>query len=241
VSVLPVTEGEAVSSSGVRAQRGAVLLSAQGAVYIEVPKVACSSIKITLASLLGIDLEAVGGDPHKVHFPAPASCQSGPTLYPGLFTFAFVRNPWDRLVSCYRDKILGEAPDFTSFHPARGVACCLARFDVFRAGMSFDEFVKAVAAVPDKEADDHFRSQHTFVTNTLGGVGVDFVGRFETLGRDFQRVCEKLGLPSLTLPHVQAASTARRYTQYYTLRTRSRVASRFRDNVSLFGYQFGRE
>jgi hypothetical protein len=107
--------------------------------------------------------------------------------------------------------------------------------------MSFDEFVKAVAAVPDEEADDHFRSQHTFVTNTLGGVGVDFVGRFETLGRDFQRACEKLGLPSLTLPCVQGANTARRYTQYYTLRTRSIVASRFRDDVSLFGYQFGRE
>jgi hypothetical protein len=145
-----MTQSEAVSSSGACAQGVAVLLRAHGAVYIEVPKVATSSIKITLASLLGIDLEPVGGNPHKVRFPAPASRQSGPTLYPGLFSFAFVRNPWDRLVSCYRDKILGEVPEFTSFHPARGVAYCLARFDVFRAGMSFDEFVKAVAAVPDE-------------------------------------------------------------------------------------------
>jgi chondroitin 4-sulfotransferase 11 len=235
-----VAESEAVSNSGVRAQGGAILLREHGAVYIEVPKVACSSIKITLASLLGIDLEAVRGDPHKVRFPAPASRQSGPTLYPGLFSFAFVRNPWDRLVSCYRDKILGEVSNFTSFHPARGVAYCLARFDVFRARMSFDEFVKAVAALPDEEADVHFRSQHTFVTNTFGDVAIDIVGRFETLALDFQRVCEKLGLPSLTLPRVQGANTARRYTQYYTLRTRSIVASRFREDVTLFGYHFGR-
>lgn len=87
--------------------RTAVLLEAYNAVYIEVPKVACSSIKIALASLLGIDLDALGGNPHEVDFPAPRTL-AGPGLYAGLFTFAFVRNPWDRLVSCYRDKIMGE-------------------------------------------------------------------------------------------------------------------------------------
>ena len=142
-------------------------LEAYSAVYVEVPKVACSSIKIALASILGIDLAAIGGNPHKVSFPEPP-VPPGSMLFPGLFSFAFVRNPWDRLVSCYRDKVLGEVRDFMALDPARGLAYCLARFDVFRPDMSFDAFVRAVATITDEEADDHFRSQHTFVTNTAG-------------------------------------------------------------------------
>jgi chondroitin 4-sulfotransferase 11 len=222
-------------------QRIAVLLDRYRAVYIEVPKVACSSIKIALAGLLGIDLEASGGDPHKASLPTPASQSNGSALYPDLFSFAFVRNPWDRLVSCYRDKILGEAPDFTAFHPTRRVAYCLARFGAFRAGMTFDEFVTAVAAIPDEDADDHFRSQYTFLTTPSGDIGVDFLGRFETLSDDFRLVCERLGLPSLTLPYVQAVRTPRNYTEYYSARTRHIVADRFAHDITLFGYAFRRD
>lgn len=218
----------------------AILLKAQAAVYVEVPKVACSSIKIALAGLSGIDLTTVAGDPHKVRFPTATPSQTGSALYPGFYSFAFVRNPWDRLVSCYRDKILGQASDFTLFDPTRGIAQCLTRFDIFQAGMPFDQFVDAVAGIPDDEADDHFRSQHTFVTNTLGDIGVDLVGRFERLASDFQRVCQTLGLPSLPLPLTQAVRPHKNYMQYYTLRTRGIVASRFREDVRLFAYEFGR-
>jgi chondroitin 4-sulfotransferase 11 len=220
-------------------QRSAVLLDRYHAVYIEVPKVACSSIKIALAGLLGVDLAAFGGDPHQAPLPAPPSESDGPVLYPDLFSFAFVRNPWDRLVSCYRDKILGEVPDFTAFHPTRGVAYCLARFDAFRAGMTFDEFVDAVADIPDEDADDHFRSQHTFVTTRSGDIGVDFVGRFETLTDDFRRVGARLGFPALTLPYAQAARTPAKYVEYHSARTRHVVASRFARDLSVFGYEFG--
>lgn len=217
-------------------ERTTVWLEAYDAVYVEVPKVACSSIKIALASVLGIDLAAMGGNPHKVRFPEPP-VQPGSTLFPGLFTFAFVRNPWDRLVSCYRDKILGEVRDFTAFDPARGVAYCLAGFAAFRPGMSFDDFVRAVARIPDEQADDHFRSQHTFLTTASGEIAIDYVGRFETLGSDFQHVCNELRLPAQGLPFTQAA-TPRRYAAYYTPDTRDVVAERFQHDVSLFGYDF---
>ena len=219
----------------------AVALTAHGAVYIEVPKVACSSIKIALAGLLGVDLEAAGGNPHTARFPEPSAPGEGPKLYPGIFSFAFVRNPWDRLVSCYRDKILGEVPDFTFLHPTRGVGHCLAHFSVFRADMSFDDFVDAVAEISDEEADVHFRSQHTFIVNRDGNIGVDFVGRFETLGRDFELVCEKLGIPSLILPRVQSVKTPRRYAEYYSRRSRDIVSDRFREDIVLLGYDFEAE
>jgi len=214
--------------------RTAVLLEAYGAVYIEVPKVACSSIKIALASLLGIDLDAAGGNPHEVDFPEPGAAAESQ-----LFTFAFVRNPWDRLVSCYRDKVLGEVHDFTRIHPTRGVAYCLARFDGLRAGMPFDEFTEVIAAIPDGEADEHFRSQHTFLTDATGELALDFLGRFERLDRDFQRVCQELGIPGLSLPFVQAVPNRRDYRHYYTPATQRLVGNRFADDVRLFGYDFG--
>ena len=217
----------------------AVALNAYGAVYVEVPKVACSSIKIVLAGLLGVDLNTVGGNPHEAAFPEPSDPVAGPKAYPGMFSFAFVRNPWDRLVSCYRDKIMGEASDFTDFHPTRQVAYCLARFDAFEADMPFERFVEAVSNIPDAAAEGHFRSQHTFVTNGAGDSVLDFIGRFESLTSDFRSVCAKLGIAPVQLPHVQATKPRARYTEYYTLRTRDLVAGRFRSDVELFGYAFG--
>lgn len=218
----------------------AVALGPHGAVYVEVPKVACSSIKIVLAGLLGIDLAPVGGNPHEAAFPEPPHPVAGARAYPGLFSFAFVRNPWDRLVSCYRDKILRKASDFTEFHPTRGIAYCLARFDAFYADMPFERFVEVVSDVSDLEADGHFRSQHTFVSNGSGEIVLDFVGRFETLTADFDRVCTTLGIAAPVLPHVQATGPGARYEDYYTVKTRELVEDRFDADINLFGYKFGR-
>ena len=217
-----------------------VLLAAYGAVYIEVPKVACTSLKTAFAGLLGIDLREAGGNPHEVRFPEPAEAprREGP-FYPGLLTFAFVRNPWDRLVSCYRDKIAGEVDGFTSFTVRPGVADCLARFGAFVPGMSFADFVEAVASISDADADAHFRSQYTFVANEAGELAVDFVGRYERLTDDWAIVREKTGLPDVPLPRLQAARSAVRYQEYYTPRTRDLAAERFRQDIDLFGYRFG--
>ncbi len=190
--------------------------------------------------MLGVSLDAADGNPHVVDFPSPESgSATDDQLYPGLFTFTFVRNPWDRLVSCYRDKIGGEVDDFTGFSEEAGVAYCLARFDEFTAGMSFEAFLRAVAAIPDERADAHFRSQNTFVRTKAGKLGVDFIGGFERLQDDFAHVVRQVGLPSSALPRLQAAKTAVNYVDYYDVELRKLVARRFRDDIDTFGYEFG--
>lgn len=221
-------------------QEFTVFLKPYNAVYIDIAKVASSSLKTTFAFVLGLDLDRVGGNPHEVEFPRPPeSSRVGERLFPGRYTFAFVRNSWDRLVSCYRDKIQGEVADFTFFSQS-GVARCLARFDVFSANMSFEEFVHAVASIPDVDANEHFRSQHKFLTNDRGEIAVDFVGRYENLEADFQYVAERIGLPKgISLPRLQSNPRSVSYKDYYTAETRDIVAIRFAQDVSLFSYHFG--
>ena len=223
-------------------QEFSIFLKPYSAVYIDIAKVASSSLKATFASVLGIDMDQVGGNPHEVEFPRPpeSSCAGpGGRLYPGLYTFAFVRNPWDRLVSCYRDKIQGEVEDFTLFSQS-GVAHCFARFDAFSANMSFEEFVYAVASIPDADADEHFRSQHKFLMNDRGEIAVDFVGRYENLEADFRYVAERIALPKgISLPRLQANLVSVRYMDYYTAATRDVIATRFAQDIALFSYHFG--
>jgi chondroitin 4-sulfotransferase 11 len=217
----------------------AILLEAYGAVYIEIAKVASSSLKVVFARLLGLDLAAVNDNPHLLSFPSPGSRNfTHGRLFPRLYTFAFVRNPWDRLVSCYRDKIGGEVADFTSISGS-GVAHCLAGSDVFTASMDFEAFLNAVATIPDEDADEHFRSQHCSVTNADGEIAVDFLGRYENLSSDLARVAEKIGLPSdIRLPQLQSNPIRIVYSEFYTARTRDLVARRFAKDIALFGYQF---
>lgn len=221
-------------------QEFSIFLQPYNAVYIDIAKVASSSLKMAFASILGLDVDRVGGNPHEIEYPRPpeSSC-AGEWLHPGRYTFAFVRNPWDRLVSCYRDKIQGQVADFTLFSQS-GVARCLTRFDVFSANMSFEAFVYAVASIPDAAADEHFRSQHKFLTNGRREIAIDFVGRYETLEADFLYVAERIGLPKgISLPRLQANPQAIRYTDYYMAATRDVVATRFAQDIALFSYHFG--
>lgn len=213
----------------------AVYIEPHEAVYIEIPKVACTSIKVALARMLSVDL--VEGNPHVSDFPSTEyNLSKSGYLYPGLFSFAFVRNPWDRLVSCYRDKICLEVDGFTRSTIRPGIADCLARFDSLLPSMSFDEFVRAVASIPDSAADDHFRSQYTFVSNLSGEVAVDFIGRYESIVEDLSSIQRHVGM-ELSLPWLQAASS-KHYRDYYDSPSRNIVADRFGTDIELFEYDF---
>ena len=221
-------------------------------VYFIVQKVACSSIKTALLPFFALDTAPYGrtlrdgsrivkvhelfdGTDHQIRRARfVRGLDKG--MYRDHFKFAFVRNPWDRLVSLYFQKIAGAGRDYGG--PDLNPAGVEGRF--YR-GMPFAEYIEAVCATPDEEANPHFRSQHLVVCPRVDGeIAADFVGRFESLPDDFSRVAGMIGAPDLELPH-RLRSKARKkqpYSDFYDARLRDLAGKRFREDIQTFGYSF---
>lgn len=153
----------------------------------------------------------------------------GDSCWNSYFKFAFVRNPWDRLVSWWRMIEQSAA----SGRPLYG----FWGFILSRAS-SFEEFLMNC----DEEYHDKdgakwiFRNQLDYVSDA-NGIIVDFVGRCERLQQDFAVVSSRLGLPAMQIPHVNR-SEHRHYSEYYSEATRALVAARFARDIEAFGYTF---
>jgi hypothetical protein len=217
-------------------------------IYFVTQKVACTSIKTALLPLFDMDVSDFertrpdGTRALRVHKLFDASeYQIGKEQlvieldgkYRGFFKFAFVRNPWDRLLSCYFNKFARpNAPGLKA----------PANMDVeLYAGMPFAEFVEAISVIPDRKANLHFRSQHAALCDPEGRVMADFVGRFENLEVDFRAVTAKLGLSErVELPHLLRSGIrkSRSYRDFYDNGLRELVCERYRKDVDLFGYQY---
>lgn len=132
------------------------------------------------------------------------------------FKFGFVRNPWDRVVSLYERK---EALEL-------------------RTRMTFEQFVHWIqySSATCVHSSPH-RYQLDWFVDPNGEVLADFIGRFETLEKDWAFVAEKLGVDS-KLPHVRANPRARHYTDYYTPSTRDIIHEKFHVDIETFSYAF---
>lgn len=135
-------------------------------------------------------------------------------VFDSFYTFAFVRNPWDRLVSQYSYLLRTESHR----HHA-----------IVKAMDGFGDYV-------DFQLARGSWLQSTYVVDRDGKILVDFVGRFERLTDDFSTVCETIGVEA-TMPHVNA-SKHKDYRDYYDDATRERVGEHFREDVERFEYTF---
>jgi chondroitin 4-sulfotransferase 11 len=148
------------------------------------------------------------------------------------FKFAFVRNPWDRLVSWYA--MIRE-------QGRRGYANRLWQY-VLTHSSSFEEFLhRCTDTIEDHDGRKFFLyNQLDYVSGEESELLVDFVGRYESLEQDARAVFDRLGLPGLRLPHVNRSGHDH-YSTCYTDATRQLVADRFARDIAFFGYTFEAE
>jgi hypothetical protein len=201
--------------------------------FIHVPKTGGCSVKLALEQFAddvlayrpnrwldrcGIHVNYFAPWPSKrfrTHTPAALLQRELPAdVYADLFTFAFVRNPWDLLVSSYhflrRDRS----------HRRGRLAARLGSF----------------ARYVDYELHRGKLLQSRMLTSRHGRLLVDFVGRFETLEADFATVCRHLRVAA-RLPHVNGVSHDD-YRAHYTPWLAATVADGFGEDIERFGYAF---
>lgn len=144
-----------------------------------------------------------------------------PEHFKNFFTFAFVRNPWSRMVSIWKMNMV--------YHPGTP---------------DFKQYVKSIPTLewmPDK--GNHQKKPREVWLHKYSSIyeftkGCDFIGRLENLQQDFNIVCEKIGIPHIKLPH-KNKTEHEHYTEYYNDETKQIVAEKYAKDIEYFGYEFG--
>jgi hypothetical protein len=204
--------------------------------FIHIQKTAGSSLRSVMSE--GIpDLRTMLG----THDTArDALAYMGEIEFSSYFTAAFVRNPWDRLVSWYT-MIAQAKPRGHLLRRLLGSAEPRLWTYVRDNSTNFEEFLRrCTAEIEDRDGRKSFcRNQIEYLTDEHGRRIVDFVGRYENLEADAGRLFDRLGLTDMVLPRINP-SRHRHYSEYYSSDLAALVRERYRSDIEAFGYEFSR-
>jgi len=191
-------------------------------VYLVNPKVAQTTITNTAGNPIKKEYSSLqeGDYGHKTR-TLTADEQSG-------YLFTFVRNPYARLYSCYRSKLIADKVKYNRPY---------GDFDFYLFGyISRDEgfatFVRKITKIPYRLADRHFKPQH-FALYTDNTLPIAYVGRFENLQDDFEPVRTAYDLDPL--PHLNPSkTTVEDWRDAYTPELIDLVASYYEADLSMW-------
>ncbi len=138
------------------------------------------------------------------------------------FKFTFVRNPWHRFVSLYFYRM-----KLKKIKGKRTIPFKEWANRIYNADPLYNPSPKSPM----------MRNQIDWLTDKDGNVLMDFIGRVENFQKDFDYVCDKIGIPCEKLPHLNQTNH-KHYTEYYDEATKQIVAERYARDIEYFGYKF---
>lgn len=199
-----------------------------GFLFIHIPKTAGNSIQNTLRNYSeekvvsitpyqdGVERFEVRSDKYEIHKHSSLLDyreQLGRDIIDGLFKFTCVRNPWERMISFY-------------FSPHRG-----------KVSWDKEEFTRLINSVkPVKDFISMAEVNETTPESSFDNM--DYFIAFEELEQDFNKVCLKIGIPPVKLPH-RNVSKHKHYATYYDDELIELVNKRFIEEIEYFGFEFG--
>ena len=170
--------------------------------YQPIPKCGCTSIKTTLLELEGLPVSPDEWTRHNKQrngFPGTDKLplEEQMAIFEGktdTFKFAFVRDPYTRMASVYKDKILNATKKRSLYWVNLIKTSAKEQGVALSEVITFEEFVRVASAQPVEKMDAHWRQQ--FFEGRFGIIKFDYVGHLEMLSSDFLYILERLKAPS---------------------------------------------
>ena len=208
-------------------------------IYCFIPKVASTQWKKELSGLEEEDKQIF----RKVNGSLENIRQEVEEMLKNYFTFLFVRDPMERVLSAYKDKFLNENKPF---HRAIGrrIIKQYRRNATQQAletgsGVTFPEFANFVVdshRFPDEHWTPFDRLCHPCAVN------YDFIGRYEDLAEDAPYLVKKAGIDDrVSFPPFRASDTTAEMLHYYSQIPKMRIfqiAKLYESDYEIFGYPF---
>lgn len=137
--------------------------------------------------------------------------------YHEYFKFSFVRNPWSRAFSWYKN-VMRDCHHRNRFNvPDK---CSLKEF------------------INNHMDQNELKPQLQWIIDKNGKIPLDFIGRFENLENDFRYVADKLGFRDKTLPKL-IVGDGQNYSSYYDNDMINRIHEIYADEIDYFRFRFG--
>ena len=162
--------------------------------------------------------------------------------YLDYYVFSFVRNPYDRLVSAWKWGQLKfkKEGDLAFYSKERAVSfeeyVLLTtdfnyRKDHKNLWSEYDEY----HTLPQFEFFPQLNGGHYFTDKISSDFVCNFIGRFENLHEDFNKVCRNIDIKQCKLPHAYNSKTFKQ-TFDWSNKLKDRVHNYYKKDFELFNY-----
>lgn len=193
---------------------------AKRCIFIHIPKAAGIATAQSLFHNLG------GGHEPLEYYQSIFS----PKDFASFFKFTIVRNPWDRVHSAYEFlKTGGFGPNDQKW------------FDENLSHLNgFEDFILNWLDESTLRSYIHFFPQTGFILNQHGQIQMDFIGKFENLANDYDRIASKINTyRSLQFSNVNKKK--KEHSNAYNQSMIEKVGDLYAEDISNFNYQFDNE
>jgi len=191
-------------------------------VFIHIPKTGGTSIRKGVFNL---------------EHPCGAEWENVPAAWKKCFKFAFVRNPYDRLVSGWK-YFKGEENfsfnDFVQIITGHKIHRDMMATRRPKEGQGLMLTLNGGAT----ESIHHHLMPQLHPYNHLKHA--DFIGRFENLQEDFDKICDQLNAPRQKVPHFNKTNH-KHYSSYYNKSIKMMADQYYEEDLQKLGYHFNKE